>query len=126
MPERKERQGEWKSARNAAHPTIECELTDRRQSRRSVLAYLSACKQNAESDCKIKGTTALAQISGCKVDRDATCGPGETGCADCGADSLARLSYRGIRKPHDARCGDPRGNVNLYLDGNSLNADQCG
>jgi len=88
------------------------------------MANLAASKQDAESDCEIKRSTTLAQIGRCKVDGDATSGPGVASCTNSGTYALSRLSYCRIRQPHNPRSGNAWGNINLNLNGDSFNANE--
>jgi hypothetical protein len=90
------------------------------------MTNLAAGKQNADRDGEIKRAATLAKIGWCEIDRDATSGPGVSSRTNGGAYALARLPYGGIGESHNSCRRDTRGNVNLDLNGNPLNANERG
>jgi hypothetical protein len=87
---------------------------------------LAACEQDADGNGEIKRPTTLAQIGWCEIDRDTASGPGVASCTNGGAYALTRLAYRGVRETNNSRCRNTRGNVDLNLNGNPLNANERG
>jgi hypothetical protein len=87
---------------------------------------LAAREQDAQRDSKIKRSTTLSQVSGCQIDRDAPSRPRVPSSTNRRADSLAGLTYSGIREA-DNPCGwNPGGNVDFDFNRYPFNANECG
>jgi hypothetical protein len=89
------------------------------------MANLTAGKQNPDGDRQIKRTATLAQVGRGEIDRDTASGPGVASCTNGGADALTRLAYGGVRKANNSCCRNARGNVDLDLNRNPINSNQC-
>jgi len=114
------------NAANRAQAGVECQLADERQIARRPVLERTRRRENSDRDRQVEAGSALSEARGSQVHSHPALGKAMPYRGDGCAYPGGALAHGGLGKTHDIHPRKQGADADLDLDGNSVDAQECG